>query len=115
MRIIRMMTLSGFCNFLTPLIRVSLILGCLALASPVQAQNGFLEKDFTLLELRTQNSEGKAPMESDSLDEEELPDPNSVMYQSMILPGWDRLPTSRYGRFRLFMGYLPGWVTTRWS
>lgn len=61
-----------------------------------EAQVNFFEKDFSLLELRLQNSHSSSFSINDTLDgqenqREEFPDPTHVLYRSMIIPGWGQV------------------------
>jgi len=92
------MTLKEFFSFLRKLTRYLLIAASLSLLLPLsaEAQVQFLDKDFSLLEIRLQNSKSGDFTISDTLNSqesqrEEFPDPTHVLYRSMIIPGWGQV------------------------
>jgi len=103
-----MMILNGFYNSLIPLIRY-LLFGCLLFSfSTLQAQTLTPEKDYTLLNLRLQNSENLKTSQPDTADEEQFPDPKSVMYKSMILPGWGQVVNKQVWKVPIIYGLFAG-------
>lgn len=98
------------------------ILACIFLLPAVlQAQPSFLQTDHTLLELRLNNF-GKESFyelnngqESETVDnnedgngESDYPDPEKVMYRSMMIPGWGQVTNGQVWKVPLVYAIFAG-------
>jgi len=91
-----------FSNCLNRLIKFYVIPALLLVPVSISAQTSFVQKDFSLLEQRIQNyqidysstlqTEYMRFMREDQASERgEYPEPSSVLYRSMIIPGWGQV------------------------
>ncbi|MGF1669884.1 MAG: DUF5683 domain-containing protein, partial [Balneolaceae bacterium] len=79
----------------------------------MQAQDRFLEKDFTLLEVRQFNSNlnvVKNQTNQNPENREEFPDPGSVLLKSVMIPGWGQIVNKQAWKVPIVYGLLTGSV-----
>jgi hypothetical protein len=69
------------------------------------AQYSFLEKDYTLLELRLQN---ELQEDDDNEEREEYPTPRSVLFKSMMVPGWGQIENRQIWKVPIIYGLFAG-------
>ncbi|MEX0647125.1 MAG: DUF5683 domain-containing protein [Balneolaceae bacterium] len=81
------------------------LLGCLA--NGVSAQQSLLPNDFFLLENRYSQTEAAI---ADTVNEntEEFPSPTSVMFKSMIIPGWGQVVNRQVWKVPIVYGLFAG-------
>ncbi len=92
---------------------VSLIIFFLAtgnLEAKAQLQNsGLLEPDYTLLEQRLYGTSADAGMlKQDGEANEEYPSPRSVLFQSMMIPGWGQITNRQAWKVPIIYGAFAG-------
>ncbi len=115
------MTWKEFSNCLNRLINAIAIAALLLLLIPVSisAQSSIVQKDFSLLEQRIQNyqvdysSSFQADymrfMREDQANErEEYPEPSSVLYRSMMIPGWGQVTNRQFWKVPIIYGLFAG-------
>lgn len=68
----------------------------------------FLNKDFSLLENRMRSSQAFQQQEQDTLDRKEYPSPKSVMFKSMMVPGWGQITNRQIWKVPIIYGLFAG-------
>lgn len=103
------MILNGFYNSLKPLNKFLLFVCLVCSISTVQAQSLAPEKDYSLLTYRLQNSTSLLSAQPDTTGEDEqYPDPKSVMFKSLILPGWGQVTNKQLWKVPIVYGLFAG-------
>lgn len=76
----------------------------------LQAQTFTPEKDYSFLHYRVQYSGTLTDQESDTTEteEESYPDPQSVMYKSMMVPGWGQVINKQAWKIPIIYGLFAG-------
>ena len=69
------------------------------------AQYTFLERDYTLLDLRLQN---ELQDDDESEEREEYPTPRSVLFKSMMIPGWGQIENRQIWKVPIIYGLFAG-------
>jgi hypothetical protein len=73
------------------------------------AESRILEPDFTLLEQRLYSTSADAGLqEQDSEVNNEYPSPRSVLFQSMIIPGWGQITNRQAWKIPIIYGAFAG-------
>lgn len=106
MSIIQTMTLNGFYKFLMK--RISLLLICCGVLTSVSAQPSLVEQDYFLLENRyftTSLAQDTVATESQSA---EFPKPKSVMFKSLMVPGWGQIVNKQAWKVPIVYGLYAG-------
>ncbi len=108
------------CNSLKISISLFIVFLTGGLHANTYAQVSFVEKDFILLELRTSqydlysNLEEWTGNEKDYEDQqeesarEEYPEPRSVMFRSMMVPGWGQVTNRQIWKVPIIYGLFAG-------
>lgn len=89
--------------------RVSILLLLLFCTQAIHAQQNFLKNDQTLLQYRITGSAELAltePETETSLDE--YPDPSSVLYRSLMIPGWGQITNRQIWKVPIIYGIFTG-------
>lgn len=102
------MTIStAFCKYWmkNSILLLLLFLTC----STAHSQNQFIQKDFTTLNLRT----GMYGTETDTTEQsnskqKEFPKPRSVMFKSLMVPGWGQLVNRQAWKLPIIYGMYAG-------
>lgn len=108
-----------FSNCLNRLIKVFAIPALLLVPVSISAQSSFIQKDFSLLEQRMQNyqvdysfsfrPESMRFMREDQASERgEYPEPSSVLYRSMIIPGWGQVTNRQVWKVPIIYALFAG-------
>ena len=71
----------------------------------LSAQYNFIEKDFTLLENRLYQN---VQLQDDNETEDELPTPRSVLFKSMMVPGWGQIENRQIWKVPIIYGLFTG-------
>lgn len=100
--------MNEFYSSLNRLIRLLPLVCLLFSLASAQAQTFTPEKDYSLLHYRVHHSGFPASAQQDTTDEESYPDPNSVMYKSMILPGWGQVINKQAWKIPIIYGLFAG-------
>lgn len=106
MSIIQTMTLNGFYKFLMK--RISLLLICCGVLTSVSAQPSLVEQDYFLLENRyftTSLTQDTVVTERQSA---EFPKPKSVMFKSLMVPGWGQIVNKQAWKVPIVYGLYAG-------
>jgi hypothetical protein len=116
-----MMIWKEYSNCLSRLTKYSIFLLLLLLPLGVTAQTSILYNDYTLLELRLHHHEKFQLDDQDSftylkfsdeqeteVEREEFPEPKSVMYRSMIIPGWGQITNRQIWKVPIIYGLFAG-------
>lgn len=75
---------------------------------PAHSQIQFVESDYLLLENRLfENMDGKQLSESET-DRPEFPTPRSVLFKSMIIPGWGQIENRQIWKVPIIYGMFVG-------
>lgn len=87
-----------------------IILIILLLPLELIAQVQLIEKDYALLENRLLDEYGYIETEiSDTLDENsKFPSPKSVLFKSMMIPGWGQIENGQYWKVPIIYGMFVG-------
>jgi hypothetical protein len=107
-----------FSNCLNRLIKIFAIPALLLVPVSISAQSSFVQKDFSLLQHRIQDypvdyssfqTDYMRFMRKDQAGErEEYPEPSSVLYRSMIIPGWGQVTNRQIWKVPLIYGLFAG-------
>lgn len=100
------MTLNGFYKFLMKRISLLLIFG--GVLTTVTAQTSLVEQDYFLLENRyfaTSVTQDTVSTESQS---SEFPKPKSVMFKSLMVPGWGQIVNKQAWKVPIVYGMYAG-------
>ena len=106
MSIIQTMILNGFYKFLMKIISLLLIFG--GVLTSVSAQPSVVEQDYFLLENRyytTALTQDTVAAESQS---SEFPKPKSVMFKSLMVPGWGQIVNKQAWKVPIVYGMYAG-------
>ena len=106
MSIIQTMILNGFYKFLMKSISLLLIFG--GVLTSVSAQPSVVEQDYFLLENRyytTALTQDTVAAESQS---SEFPKPKSVMFKSLMVPGWGQIVNKQAWKVPIVYGMYAG-------
>jgi hypothetical protein len=115
-----MMTWKEYSNCLSRLIKYLFISLYLLIPLCVSAQHSIVDNDFSLLELRLQNHQSSinghneffhSRLLSDDQEENtrvEYPEPKSVMYRSMMIPGWGQITNRQIWKVPIIYGLFAG-------
>lgn len=77
--------------------------------SDCKAQQSFLVSDYSLLENRLYNSTGLYVVQEDTTDQSsEYPSPKSVLYKSLIIPGWGQVVNRQIWKVPIIYGIFAG-------
>lgn len=87
--------------------RISFVLLIILIQSTSFAQTNLLEKDYTLLENRYFGSTNIIQQDQE-LDEEEYPSPRSVLFKSLIIPGWGQIVNRQAWKVPIVYGMFAG-------
>jgi len=88
--------------------RLSFILLLFFISAPVFAQSSFLTKDQTLLEYRSNSVDGYSMPVFNSNENSEYPDPKSVLYRSLMIPGWGQVTNRQIWKVPIVYGIFAG-------
>lgn len=73
------------------------------------AQQSFLQPDYTLLENRLQiNPYQNVAQEDTTAESSEFPSPKSVLYKSLIIPGWGQVVNKQIWKVPIIYGMFAG-------
>ncbi|REL38141.1 hypothetical protein DYD21_05905 [Rhodohalobacter sp. SW132] len=75
-------------------------------SNAVMGQQTFIQKDYTLFEYRV--SEKLSPADTAQPEREEYPDPTSVLYKSLMVPGWGQLVNRQAWKIPIVYGIFAG-------
>lgn len=76
--------------------------------SGLNAQSNILEKDYTLLLMRYSESDIYAAENQDASNNNEFPSPRSVMFKSLIIPGWGQIENRQIWKVPIIYGMFAG-------
>lgn len=76
--------------------------------STAHSQNQFIEKDFTTLDLRTGVFSAKTDTTEQTDSKPEFPKPKSVMFKSLMVPGWGQLVNGQAWKLPIIYGMYAG-------
>ncbi len=72
------------------------------------AQYNFIEKDFTLLENRLYQNYQQQLENNETAEEGEYPTPRSVLFKSMMIPGWGQIENRQIWKVPIIYGLFAG-------
>lgn len=73
------------------------------------SQQSFIKKDYTLLDLRIDDSYMNHYVSVDEQPErEEYPEPKSVLYKSLMIPGWGQIENRQAWKIPIIYGLFSG-------
>lgn len=84
---------------------INLFLFLLLLTVTSQAQHSGFERDFSMLEYRYMNS---LTVQLDTVERREYPSPKSVMFKSMMIPGWGQIVNEQIWKVPIVYGLFAG-------
>lgn len=89
------------------------ILFLLLIAQVSTAQDSLIQSDFTLLESRYQAEmyyllTSTDPVDEEAAEKEEFPTPRSVLYKSMMIPGWGQIENRQAWKVPIVYGLFAG-------
>jgi len=89
---------------------VSLIIIFFILIPAANGQSQLLQKDFTILNLRTGNTfvDHKDTADSSAQNTEEFPKPKSVLFKSLMVPGWGQITNKQVWKVPIIYGMYAG-------
>ncbi len=73
----------------------------------LHGQNSILENDYTLLESRLYQTY-TAEQEDENGENEEYPSPRSVLYKSLMIPGWGQIENRQIWKVPIIYGLFTG-------
>lgn len=76
--------------------------------SDSHAQQSFVQKDFTLLENRLTAYSSQDVQEDTTSEASEFPSPKSVLYKSLIIPGWGQVVNDQIWKVPIIYGMFAG-------
>ncbi len=90
--------------------RISFVLLLVLIQSTAFAQINFLEKDYSLLENRYYDNSGLVQTEPENSDNErqEYPAPKSVLFKSLMIPGWGQIVNRQAWKVPIVYGVFAG-------
>ncbi len=88
--------------------KISAILVVAFLSSSLYAQNRVVENDFTLLELQISERAILADTVNNDDEQEEFPSPRSVMFKSMMVPGWGQIENKQTWKVPIIYAMFAG-------
>lgn len=106
MNITQMMILNDFYRSLMTSFKVLVL--CIAMPAASFAQSGFMPNDFTLLEYRLGNASAQQDTTERSETEETYPEPKSVMFKSLMVPGWGQIVNKQAWKVPIVYGLYAG-------
>ncbi len=87
--------------------RISFVLLLLLIQSTSFAQTNFLEKDYSLLESRYYGNINLIQQDQE-VDSEEFPSPKSVLFKSLMIPGWGQIVNRQAWKVPIVYGMFAG-------
>lgn len=108
MNTIQTMTLNDFCRLLMKCI--NLLIFSLIIPVSVCSQTNLLQKDFFLLESRMGYTTHPTGIDTtaQSAQPEEYPEPKSVMFKSLMVPGWGQIVNKQAWKVPIVYGLYAG-------
>ena len=107
MNITQTMILTVFCRSLMKI--VSLLFLMVFVCQSVHSQQSFIQKDYSILDLRLNDSDLNHYVSvEEQQDREEYPDPKSVLYKSMMIPGWGQIENRQAWKVPIIYGLFSG-------
>lgn len=100
------MTSNDYSNSLMK--RISFVLLIVLLQSTSFAQTNFLEKDYSLLENRYYGSYDLIHQDQEEVDSNEYPSPRSVLFKSLMIPGWGQIVNRQAWKVPIVYGMFAG-------
>lgn len=84
---------------------INLFLFLLLFTVTAQAQHSGFERDFSMLEYRYMNS---LTVQQDTVERREYPSPKSVMFKSLMIPGWGQIVNEQIWKVPIVYGLFAG-------
>lgn len=106
MNIIQTMTSNDFYKFWMK--RISLLIFLCSTMNVVTAQPSFLEDNYFLLENRLASTEFEADTVQSGSQKEQFPKPKSVMFKSLMVPGWGQIVNKQAWKVPIVYGLFAG-------
>lgn len=106
MSTIQTMILNGFYKFLMKSISLLLIFG--GVLTSVSAQPSLVEEDYFLLENRYFSTSLKQDTVAAESQSSEFPKPKSVMFKSLMVPGWGQIVNKQAWKVPIVYGLYAG-------
>ncbi|TVQ65421.1 MAG: hypothetical protein EA360_09580 [Balneolaceae bacterium] len=94
---------------------LSLLFMIVPLSGSLQAQNELMQPDFSLLEYRVHTSAAHTDSVSRVETKEEFPTPKSVLYKSMMIPGWGQIENRQAWKVPIVYGLFAGVGYYTWT
>lgn len=77
-------------------------------SAEVLSQQTFLESDFFLLENRYEQTQNFMQQDTTERNSEEFPSPKSVMFKSLMVPGWGQITNKQIWKVPIIYGLFTG-------
>lgn len=106
MNIIQTMISNDFCKYLMK--GISLLIICFALSTIAKAQPSFVEQEFFLLENRFLQTTFVQDTVDSANQTREFPQPKSVMFKSLMVPGWGQIVNKQAWKVPIVYGLYAG-------
>lgn len=87
--------------------RISLVFLIVLIQSTSFAQSNFLEKDYSLLEHRYYGNVSLTQQDQEA-DSNEYPTPRSVLFKSLMIPGWGQIVNGQAWKVPIVYGMFAG-------
>jgi len=102
-----MMTWNACCKSLMKIISIFFL--CICYGSVVFAQQSIIDRDYSLLDLRISESYKTADIKkAPEANQNEYPEPKSVLYKSLMVPGWGQVINKQAWKVPVIYGVFAG-------